>query len=227
MRSRRTGFTLIELLVVIAIIAVLAAILFPLMASSKEKGRAASCSNNLKQITMAIQQYCDDNDGVMPPVFPTGHFRRDWGGCLGASANYDTDVTQGAIFRYTRKASMYTCPTNPKQPLSYAMNMFMGVVDYSGDAWQRYRLKLEQQSAGRTGKILLLIHDEHHNDGYFAWNNTWDAPTDLHVDGTTASYADGHVRCVPAKRLEAERDRGDWCSNYAYYNWWLPSNQNH
>ena len=46
---RAAGFTLIELLVVIAIIAILAAILFPVFAQAREKGRQASCSSNLKQ----------------------------------------------------------------------------------------------------------------------------------------------------------------------------------
>ena len=48
--SRPRGFTLIELLVVIAIIAILAAMLFPVFANSREKARQASCQSNLKQI---------------------------------------------------------------------------------------------------------------------------------------------------------------------------------
>lgn len=46
--KKASGFTLIELLVVIAIIAILAAILFPVMASAREQGRQAKCINNLK-----------------------------------------------------------------------------------------------------------------------------------------------------------------------------------
>ena len=55
-RVRVRGFTLIELLVVIAIVAILAAILFPVFAQAREKGRQASCQSNLRQIGMAYQQ---------------------------------------------------------------------------------------------------------------------------------------------------------------------------
>src|SRR6266508_2008379 len=66
---QRAGFTLIELLVVIAIIAILAAILFPVFAQAREKGRSASCLSNLKQIGQAGVMYSQDYDGVWTPPF--------------------------------------------------------------------------------------------------------------------------------------------------------------
>jgi len=60
--KKRQGFTLIELLVVIAIIAILAAILFPVLAQAREKARQASCSSNIKQWATATMMYVQDYD---------------------------------------------------------------------------------------------------------------------------------------------------------------------
>jgi prepilin-type N-terminal cleavage/methylation domain-containing protein/prepilin-type processing-associated H-X9-DG protein len=64
----KNGFTLIELLVVIAIIAILAALLLPALASAKEKGRQASCINSVRQQTLAVLLYADENNDLLPPT---------------------------------------------------------------------------------------------------------------------------------------------------------------
>jgi len=66
--TKARGFTLIELLVVVAIIAILAAIMFPVFARTRAKAREASSTSNLKQIGLAIQQYCQDYDSRTPII---------------------------------------------------------------------------------------------------------------------------------------------------------------
>lgn len=60
------GFTLIELLVVVAIIAILAGLLLPALARSKESGRSAVCRSNMRQLTLGALLYADDNADTLP-----------------------------------------------------------------------------------------------------------------------------------------------------------------
>src|SRR5690606_31701305 len=88
-----SGFTLIELLVVIAIIALLAAILFPVFARSRENARRASCMSNLKQISLGFLMYAEDYDGTLPPTPP--------GGSIMAS-----------VIPYIKNDQVFVCPSS-------------------------------------------------------------------------------------------------------------------
>jgi prepilin-type N-terminal cleavage/methylation domain-containing protein/prepilin-type processing-associated H-X9-DG protein len=79
-RNHKAAFTLIELLVVIAILAILAAILFPVFARVREKGRQAVCLSNLKQLGMGVMMYIQDYDETFPFVLDWSANERMTGG---------------------------------------------------------------------------------------------------------------------------------------------------
>ena len=105
--KRQNGFTLVELLVVIAVIAILAAILFPVFASVREKARSISCLSNEKQLGLAIMQYVNDYDEVLPPnsnnAPPTY--------AAGTGSNTSSSW-KNLIYPYVKSLQVYECPSD-------------------------------------------------------------------------------------------------------------------
>lgn len=71
------GYTLVELLVVVAIVAILAAMIAPVLLQAKEAARSRSCAANLRQLGHAINRYMDDHDGYGLPSSPP-EYRNSW-----------------------------------------------------------------------------------------------------------------------------------------------------
>src|SRR5580704_13403117 len=86
--KKTEAFTLIELLVVIAIIAILAAILMPVLSSARERANQIYCLNNMRQWGLAFHMYCDDNNGYVPAEGNVGAPINDKGSAT-STDNYD------------------------------------------------------------------------------------------------------------------------------------------
>jgi len=99
-RPRTSAFTLIELLVVITIIAILAAILFPVFARTRERARTTSCASNMRQIGTAIRIYVSDYDGKMPFMA----YFNSWSGVLYRWCN--------VIYPDVNNRQIFSCPSN-------------------------------------------------------------------------------------------------------------------
>jgi len=107
-----TGFTLIEVLVVLAIIMLLAGLLFPVFARSRENARKTQCASNLKQIGLAWHMYADDYDGyAMPSSNTVGDNLIFWSGIMDDETG---DLLSGTnlLQPYLRNTQILKCPSS-------------------------------------------------------------------------------------------------------------------
>ena len=114
MKRTKKGFTLIELLVVIAIIAVLMAILMPALQRVRQQVKRVVCANQVREQSMALLMYAQQNDGKMPLVTFGG------GQWLWDLSYFVTD----AIINNGGERKTFRCPSNP--------------VDTNADNYWRY-----------------------------------------------------------------------------------------
>src|ERR1041385_2113890 len=120
--KQKPAFTLIELLVVIAVIALLAAILFPVFARTREKARQTTCLSNQVQIAKAMLMYIQDYDECFPYVLDwSANFDMNGGANMGdkgvrpALPGFTGQEPQFQLVTelapYIRNASIWYCPS--------------------------------------------------------------------------------------------------------------------
>ncbi len=123
---------------------------------------------------------------------------------------------KGSLWPYVNSIKTYLCPVDQgapataiaananvqrNYPLSYSVNFLLNHV----------KLDSMHTKAGQS-KCLLLIHESRNtiNDGKFRWGYGDDTPSNIHYDGTTVGYCDGHAAFKSKTELNTEMTAGYW-----------------
>jgi prepilin-type N-terminal cleavage/methylation domain-containing protein/prepilin-type processing-associated H-X9-DG protein len=205
------GFTLIELLVVIAIIAVLIALLLPAVQAAREAARRAQCTNNMKQLGLALHNYLSSNDAVphVYGIFPVGGTTTsDTWGCWSP---------QSQMFPFLEQTTLYNAinfgQLNRNTP--QANQSLLGT---------RINSFLCPSSPLAQGGINCCALVKAPGNNYFAsvgasldWRSSANPPGLFYYDFNAALYGKGWVQSTPPISL---RDITDGTSNTIAFGEW-------
>ena len=107
------AFTMIEILVVLGIIALLAAILLPVLGRAREAGRSASCKSNLHQLGLAMTQYTADYERYPRALDPSDRQGIWAGNPVASGVNFnDVPMLNTAMNAYVRSNQVWACPSD-------------------------------------------------------------------------------------------------------------------
>ena len=218
--SPQAAFTLIELPVVIAIIAIIAAILLPVLNRAKQSAQNVTCLNNLKQLELCCHTYSVDYNDYLPPNEAGGFVMApsstngpsvvtnvSWCPGIAPQDTTEANVKAGLIYSYNNSPGIYHCPSDIStvngyptllRTRSYCMDISL-YCDSASDTFKKYTDIRNPSPANLF--VFIDTQEEDIWDGTFGifgpnsnFDDYWlDLPADRHSRGANLSFADGHV----------------------------------
>jgi len=199
------GFTLIELLVVIAIIALLAAMLFPVLSRAREKGRQTACASNMRQIGMALQMYYQDHTEILP------------GGAADAPNFVEPTAPVnflGALLPYTNSNQIFACPsaersTGADAPTEFSDTSYSGNGALAGHSSVNlpYPDSLVYLQEDRFRTNTAYLRPQPTTGGFTRWHDVdsggRERYSSIHFEGGNLLFCDGHVKWRKGEALRS------------------------
>jgi len=185
-------------LVVIAIIAVLAAMLLPVLAKAKNRSQAITCLNNLKQIGLASRMYGDDNADALPR---TSHQGASW---------------VSTLQPYCAGTNLWRCrcDSNRARLYSYALNDFL-LPSYRGDSPTQRYFRFTSVPAPAATFFMAECADAYASSDHFHFANPDDGgfspqnfatavAVDRHELAANYLFVDGYVERITWRSLKTK-----------------------
>jgi len=211
----RSGFTLIELLVVIAIIAILIALLVPAVQKVRESAARTQCTNNLKQIALALQDYHGSYKTF--PKLSGNPYGSDKGyGWMTCMLPFIDQTPLWNNMNVAQQLAVFICPSDPRSNSSTVMNSdgwaqtdYIGLAGYdvsNSTAGQvgiinsgATNVPIAQVTDG-TSNTIIVAERPYSNDNYWGWwaestyaDSIWGSKNNITGGTVTSGYGTAYT----------------------------------